>query len=349
MKQSSLLLTLSFLILILNITGCSVARFAETRMGYGIKNANKIKMDLDFQLGFDAIDNSLTVKLERQPYSIYKPQITLNDLGIGLAALGLLGKVFYDNWDHDNTFTFSDDTFDWEDSELWEKAVLIGVPIDILLYWGFSYTFDRHKMKLPKQPLTGHPYRIELPDQAGLSTNYTTISGTERIAIRNFLADLGNPSYLRNVESLKFRVSTEVSGKRYKKDYTVSGLSVPSNSLSQIELESSNRSVQQVQVDANWSRNSVRAGERATLKVRVRNTSSAALTGLTVKTISRNPDFNDWELKFGNIAQGASETRLLRCMTNTNTQQKTVFVTLRFETSSGVVHPDIDKELKITE
>ncbi len=349
MKQSSLLLTLSFLILILNITGCSVARFAETRMGYGVKNANKINMALDFQVGFDAIDNSLTVKLERQPYNIYKPRITLNDLGIGLAALGLLGKVFYDNWDHDNTFDFSDDTFDWEDSELWEKAVLIGVPIDILLYWGFAYTFDRHNIKQPKQPLTGHPYRIELPDQAGLSTNYTTITGTERIEFRDFLADLGNPPYLRNIESLKFRVSTEVGGKRYKKDYTVSGLSVPSEPITQFDLEPPIRSAHQVQVDANWSKARLRAGEKTTLTVRVRNTSSAVLTGLTVKTISGNPDFNDWELKFGNIAHGESETKALRCMINADGQQKTVSVTLRFETSSGVIHPDIEKKLEITE
>ena len=85
----------------------------ETRIGYGIKKANRTDLDLDFQLNFNETARSFIVTLEYQPYAIYKPRITLTDLGVGLASLGLLGKVFYDNWDHDNTFTFTDDTFDW--------------------------------------------------------------------------------------------------------------------------------------------------------------------------------------------------------------------------------------------
>ncbi|MCY4569561.1 MAG: hypothetical protein OXD49_14785, partial [Candidatus Poribacteria bacterium] len=131
MKQNLVVLTVTVLMLI-NITGCSVVRFAETRMEYGLKKANKTRMDLDFQLGFNATDGSLRVTLEHQPYTIYKPRITLTDLGVGLASLGLLGKVLYDNWDHDYTFSFVDDTFDWYGSEPWEKAVMIGVPADIL-------------------------------------------------------------------------------------------------------------------------------------------------------------------------------------------------------------------------
>ena len=115
--KRNLHLSLLSLLLLINITGCSVTRFAETRLGYGVKKANKTDLNLDFQLGFNATDGSLIVTLEYQPYSIYKPRITLTDLGVGLAALGLLGKVFYDNWDHDYTFTLVDDTFDWYGSE----------------------------------------------------------------------------------------------------------------------------------------------------------------------------------------------------------------------------------------
>ena len=133
MKQDLRVFALIFFLLV-HITGCSVTRFMETRMGHGIKKANRTDLDLDFQLNFNETARSFIVTLEYQPYAIYKPRITLTDLGVGLASLGLLGKVFYDNWDHDNTFTFTDDTFDWYDSQPWEKAVLIGVPIDILLY-----------------------------------------------------------------------------------------------------------------------------------------------------------------------------------------------------------------------
>ena len=127
-------------------------------MEYGLKKANKTRMDLDFQLGFNVTDRSLRVTLEHQPHAIYKPRITLTDLGIGIASLGLLGKVLYDNWDHDYTFTFVDDTFDWYGSEPWEKAVMIGVPADILLYWAFSYPFDRKFVKTGP-PLIDRPYR----------------------------------------------------------------------------------------------------------------------------------------------------------------------------------------------
>ena len=160
--------------LLINITGCSVTRFVETRMGYGVKKANRTDLDLDFQLNFDETARSFIITLEYQPYAIYKPRITLTDFGIGLASLGLLGKVVYDNWDHENTTTFADDTFDWYDSEPWEKAVLIGVPIDLLLYWGFSYPFDQKAIRLPKQPLIAHSYRIELPDHGRIGRDYRT-------------------------------------------------------------------------------------------------------------------------------------------------------------------------------
>ena len=148
--------------------------------------------------------------MEHQPYSIHKPRITLTDLGVGLASLGLLGKVLYDNWDHDYTFTFIDDTFDWYDSEPWEKAVMIGVPVDILLYWTVAYPFDRKLVKTQRRPLTDHPYRIVLPDHGNIGIDYWTTTGIERIEIKNFLSELGYPSFLEgHVESLKFRASTQ--------------------------------------------------------------------------------------------------------------------------------------------
>ena len=200
--------------LLINITGCSVTRFVETRMGYGVKKANRTDLDLDFQLNFDETARSFIITLEYQPYAIYKPRITLTDLGIGLASVGLLGKVVYDNWDHDNTTTFADDTFDWYESEPWEKAVLIGVPIDILLYWGFSYPFDQKAVRLKRQPLIAHPYRMELPDHGRIGREYRTLTGREQIEIHKFLSEISHPPYLQDVEFLKFRASTEVGRAR---------------------------------------------------------------------------------------------------------------------------------------
>ena len=324
--------------LLIHITGCSVTRFMETRMGYGVKKANRTDLDLDFQLDFNETARSFIVTLEYQPYAIYKPRITLTDLGVGLASLGLLGKVFYDNWDHDNTFTFADDTFDWYDSEPWEKAVLIGVPIDILLYWGFSYPFDQKAIKLQKQPLIAHPYRIELPDHGRIGREYRTLTGTEEIEIQKFLSELKHPPYLQNIEFLKFRASTEVGGRQYSRDHTIPPEFIPSPNEKSVE------------VDVQWIEHQLRAGEKATLKMIVKNAGETTLTGVTTTTVSLDPYFDNWVLEFGNIVQGASETRVLRCGTSKGLRpQATVSVVLRFEAATGVIHPEIETELEIIE
>ena len=336
MKQNLVVFTLTVLVLI-NVTGCSVVRFAETRMGEGLKPANKTKMDLDFQFGFDSTDQSLRVTLEYQPYTIYKPRITWTDLGVGLASLGLLGKVLYDNWDHDYTSTFVDDTFDWYGSEPWEKAVMIGVPVDILLYWTFAYPFDRKSVKREKPSMEGYSYRIDLPGHGSIGRDYLTTTGKERIYVRDFLSELGNPAFLRNIESLTFRASTEVSGKRHNRDHTVSPIPPPPPPPTL-----------QVEVEAQWVKNRLRVGERAILKVTVSNARETVLTEFTATTSSANPRFDNWELKFGDIASEISETRALGFSTDEMSAQD-VRVKLRFETVDGVVHEEIEKVLHVIE
>ena len=335
-----------------------MVRFAETRTGYGLKKANKTRMDLDFQLEFNVTDRSLRLTLEHQPYAIYKPRITLTDLGIGIASLGLLGKVLYDNWDHDYTFSFVDDTFDWYGSEPWEKAVMIGVPADILLYWAFSYPFDRKAVRIQRQPLTAHPYRIELPDHGNIGRSYRTTTGTEQIYIRNFLSDLGNPSFLKDIESLKFRAFTEVGGKQYNKDYTVSGIiirnldppdPIPTPQPDPIPAPPDPIPTPQVEIDAQWVENRLRAGEKATLKITVKNTSETVLMEFIVTTVSPDPHFNNWELKFGNIAPRASETRSLGFSTVPEMPPQDVSVTLHFESAKDTVHEEIARILHIIE
>ena len=339
MKRDLPLLAL-ILLLLIDMTGCSVVRFSETRIGHGMKSANKTDLDLDFRLGFNATESSLSVTLEHQPYSIYKPRITLTDVGVGLAALGLFGKVYYDHWNHKYTSTLTDDTFDWYGTQPWEKAVLIGVPIDFLLYWCFSYPFDRKAVRLRRQPLTGHEYRIELPDYGRIGINYRATTGTEQINIQNFLSELSNPPNFENMRSLKFRASTEVNGTRYRRDYIVSGFIPPPPPPP----------LQRIEVEGQWIQSRLRAGDRATLEVTVKNTGTTILTGFTVKTVSIDPHLDGWELAFSDIAQGASETRTLRCITDRNMRpQETVSIRLQFQDGKGIVHPEIETQLEIIE
>lgn len=338
MKQNLPIFTLIFFLFI-TITGCSVARFTETRFGYGVKTANKTDLDLDFQLRFNTIDQSFHITLAYQPYAVHKPQITLIDLGVGLASLGILGKVLYDNWDHDYTFTFLDDTFDWYGSEPWEKVVMIGVPVDLLLYWTLSYPFDRRAIKLQRQPLVDHPYRIQLPDHGNIGIDYRTTTGNEKIYVQKFLDDLRNPAYLQQLESLKFEVSTAIGNRRYRRQHTLGFIP--------LLPPPPNGSTQHVEVDGEWVKRRLRTDEKATLKVVVKNTSKTVLIGVTATTQSTDPNFNDWSLAFGNIAPGASKTRVLRCSTGPNSTR--VSVRLRFEASTGVIHPEIQTTLEIIE
>ena len=338
MKQNLTVFTLTVVILI-NITGCSVVRFAETRMGEGIKPANKTRMDLDFQFGFNPTDQSLRVTLARQPYAVYKPKITLTDLGVGLASLGLLGKVLYDNWDHDYTFTFVDDTFDWYGSEPWEKAVMIGVPADILLYWAFAYPFDWKAMRMPRQPLTDHRYRIELPDHGSIGRDYRTTTGIEHIEVREFLSELGNVSFLRDIETLKFRAATEIGGKQHKRDYAISPVPLPLTPPPPPPPR-------QVEIEALWVENRLSAGKRAILKITVSNARQTALTEFTATTSSENLRFHDWKLEFGDIASETSKTRALGFSTDEVSPQA-VPVHLRFEAANDFTHPEIEKILHI--
>lgn len=325
--------------LVINVTECSVSRFVETRMGYGIKKVNKTDLKVNFNLDYNPIDRSLSVKLAYQPYEIHKPRITLNDLGIGIASLGLFGLVFYDNWDHDNTFDLTDDTFDWYDSELWEKVVLIGVPADILLYWAFSYPFDRKLVKLREQPLTEHPYRIELPDHSNIGVNYQTATGNEKIEIQKFLSDLGNQSYLQNIGRLKFRATTEVRGIKYKRDYIA-----PIHQWDQLTPPRP----PQIEIDVKWEDNSIRHGEQAILRITVKNTTEKGLTDLIATTNSLNPHFNTWELKFGNIPSEKSVTRSIGFSTNSEMLSENVTVNIIFKTANEDVNQTKQTELNIT-
>ncbi len=337
MKKNFLLFTLSVLLLI-NVTGCSVVRFTETRMMEGVKKVNKTDLKLDFQLDYNPTNRSLSINLAHQPYAIYKPQITLIDLGVGLASFGILGKVFYDNWDHDYTFDFTDDTFNWYGSEWWEKAILIGVPVDMLLYWTFSYPFDRKMVKLQRQSLINYPYRIELPDHGRIGIDYTTKTSIDQIEIEKFISDLGNPSYLKNIGSLKFQVSTEVSGEKYRKYYTAP-MPIP---------QPFPPPPVKTKIDAEWVKNSVRAGEKAVLRITVENTGETVLAELTGITTSPNTHFDNWELKFGNIPRGKSETRALGFSTDEEMLSTEITVIIHFKTSNGNVDREIQKEISIT-
>ena len=92
----------------------------------------------------------------------------------------------------------------------------------------------------------------------------------------------------------------------------------------------------------------LRVGEKATLKITVRNTNKDALEGFTMITEGAVSHFNNWALEFGNIASGATKTRALGFSTDEMSPQN-VSVRLRFEAANNFTHPEIEKILRIIE
>ena len=235
-KLISLMVGISIL---MGTTGCSVVRFVENSVGYGVRQTAVLSTDTrddqlireDFDLRFNASQQGFSVQLRYQPYYqsesreivTTKARITALDLAVGLASAGLFGWTLYDNWagsgvyipDENGDLT-ENSSLQWGRTALWEKAVLIGVPIDFLLS-GFLYTTTQELM-LPWEktgeragawePMRDHPYRIELPDY-NFSKEYRTTPDPKSIAIRAFMDGLPTPGRLLNVNTLKLRASAK--------------------------------------------------------------------------------------------------------------------------------------------
>lgn len=324
------------ILLVINVLGCSVSRVVETRMDYGLKKVAKTEVKVIFSLDYNHEDGLLKVRLAEQPYQIYKPKLTLNDVGIGLAALGLWSLVFYDNWDHDNTFDFSDDTFDWYDSELWEKVVLIGVPTDILLFWTFSYPFDWKKIELREIPLIDHPYRLQLPDHGNIGVDYKTLTGIDQIKVTEFKSNLGNRVYIQNtIGDLKIQASTTVNNKRYLSNYTIPNIP---NGPVPVPIPG-------IATTIKWRVNPIKSGERAILDITAENTGKKTITGLTATINSTNPYFvvND-DLIFRNLGPREKDTKAIAFSPDPNLQNAEILINVIFITLNG----DVNQEDSIT-
>ena len=219
--------------------------------------------------------------------------------------------------------------------------MLIGVPADILLYWTFSYPIDRKKVKLPQQPLIDHPYRIELPDHGNLGIDYNTTTGDEEIVIKRFLADLGNPSYLNNINILRFRVTTEDGGKHYRRHYTAPA---PKGQIIPLIPD---QPYKKVKIDTEWIKNPISSGERAILKITVKNNGKTELIDFTAKTTSIDPNFNGFDLEFGNIQSGKSKSISIGFHTDSEITPQDILVDLSFKDSTGIVTQETPKKLSI--
>ena len=256
MKQVLINMILITLISI-STAGCTVIRVMKTNAGHAVEktveNTEERKTQLsqrDFRLGFDTTGSRLGVRLEYRPYYslekrelvTYKPKKGGRSLEMlmGLASVGLLSWAVVDSLVETEELKVNDQgglskvyEFDWNRANALQKAIMIGVPLDAILwaYYATQYETTVHEPWKRKGKITGdwqvlrnHPYRIELPDY-NFGKDYESESGNERVQISDFLARVENPGRFKDVDSVSLRASTKFDGKAYQKTLRFTGQS----------------------------------------------------------------------------------------------------------------------------
>lgn len=248
MKQVLINMMLITLISI-STAGCTVIRVMQTNAGHAVEkivgNTEERQTQLsqrDFRLGFDATGSRLGIRLEYRPYYslekrelvTYKPKKGGRSLEVlmGLASVGLFSWAVIDSLVETGELRVNDQgglskvyEFDWNRANALQKAIMIGVPLDAILwvYYATEYEATVHEPWKRKgeiigdwQVLRNHPYRIELPEY-NFGKDYESESGNERVQISDFLARVEDPGRFKDIDSVSLRASTEFDGKAYQK------------------------------------------------------------------------------------------------------------------------------------
>ncbi len=389
--KHKLINVLVFSVIVLSTAGCSAVRLVENSFGYGIDRTTVVDTEerrnevhpRDFQIQFGATETDFRFQLQYVPhYKIeqrdiikYRPESTLLDLAVGLATTALWGKAIYDTWlykeekladtqvDWDN-FEPYDFRFDWEGTSFWNKAIMIGVPVDIVLYRLIGSIRRTHRTGWAQtgeeagslQGIRQQDYRIELPTY-DFSKQYRTTSGDETVPIHGFLYGLEEPKPFLNLSSIDVHASTKVDGKTGEETLTLEGweqlkpfrwhaLKV----VEGIDMFSTGQPVGKPLakvVEARWKPNPVRAGDTTTLSVTVENSGKGALYRFTTHTVSTESAFKNKKLEFGKIAVGASRTLKLPVKTEASMKTQTLTIPLRFAEYNNYAPPDKERRLHI--
>ena len=385
------LIGLTIIVLIsMSTVGCSVVRVMQTRAGYNVERsvgtAEERQTQLsyrDFRLGFGATGDQLGVRLEYRPhYSIerrelvtYKPAKGWRPLESLMAAsyLGLLGWVVYDNLTETGEIVVNDvgallnnaDEFDWYRSTSLQKAIIVGVSLDFILWAGLGtqYKATVHEPWKRSGEISGewqllgnHPYRIELPSY-NFGKDYLSESGNESVQISKFLSGIENPDRFREIDSASLWASTEFDGTLHKENVTLTTQAqlqpFHNAALAALNIDMFStgkpRLMPRAEAVAEWNKVPMQAGDVATLRVTVENTGKGTLYRLTAITVSKNRTFNNHELKFGKIEPGESRIVPISFELDKLMRTQEIPIGIKFGEYNGHVPENIDAELKVIE
>ena len=373
-----------------SVSGCPTAvRLIETQAGVGVKKTTETETRKtkklnrkDIQMRFKATGNNLNFRLQYQPYYEIEQrrEITKNNPD-GSILDNLLGAAEY--MGVASAFLLVLASEGNKDLEDWQKVLLIGVPIDRMLFWlTRDYSSTKYTpwqpVKIEPGPLewiTGQHYRIDLPAY-NFSKKYRTKSGDERIYLSDFLSSMKDPSPLRKIRSIDVRASaqikikngseitvkdpspwemrligdqTSIQTKNYSKTITISdqaGLRVFHNTAKRTKQP---KLQPLAEASAQWVKGNLQAGKTAKLKVTVKNTGKGGLYAVIAKTESSNPAFNNRKLKFGDIKPGNSKTLELSFKTDKLMRTRDIPIDITFDEYNDYEPPDIPAKLHIVE
>lgn len=368
--------------------GCSAVRLIQTNAGVeatkSVERSEERRTPLsrkDFRFGFNASGSQLGVRLEYRPYYdleiqehvVYTPNVrsTTAELILGAATSGLFIWALVDNLVETGEIAVNDEgelynvhEFDWDGANSLQKAIIIGVPLDFLLY-GAALSVEMKVREPWKQRgtfpdewqlLRNHPYRIELPTY-NFGRDYRSKTGNESIAVTEFLTGIKNPISFMNIDSVSLRASTDFEGKGYQKtlNFTTQTQLQPFREVALaskgIDMISTGkpRLMPRPETTFRWNKNTVQAGEMATLWVTIKNTGKGALYRVTALTVSQDPTLNNHELKFGKIEPDNSISIPVSFKTDKLKRTQEIPVRIKFAEYNGHIPENIEAKLKVVE
>ena len=373
----------------ISTAGCTVVRVMQTNAGSNaeklVKNTEERRTQLsqrDFRLRFNATGSQLGVRLEYRPYYglekrelvKYVPKEGVGSLEIlmGLTSVGLLSWAVFDNLVETGEVKINDEgelynvrELDWNRTSALQKAIMIGVSIDAILwtYYATKYETTVHEPWKRKgevmgewQLLGNHPYRIELPTY-NFGKDYASESGNELFQISDFLSRVENPGRFKDVDSVLLRASTEFDRRVYQETLTLTRQSQlqpfhdTALAATGIDMISTGkpRLMPRPEVVTEWHKAPIQAGDEATLDVRVKNTGKGTLYRFTALTMSSNPTFNNRELKFGKIAPGESKKVSVSFQVDKLMRTRDIPIRIRFTEYNSHIPADIEAKLHVVE
>ena len=240
----------------ISTAGCSVLRLAETRAGHAVEKTvsdieeRRIQLSRrDFQLQFGTTKNDLSFHLQYRPYYkverreivTYKPRGLLAESILGLVTMALWIWAYTDSMVETGQFKINDEgelyavkRFDWDKANPWQKAILIGVPVDSIL-WLFTSSTEM-KVHQPWKQAGEIPGKWESSANQPLAISlsfplfryhyqgayHTDSNGRFIIPATELIDKIPNLEPALRTNSIKIDTSTTVDGQEQQDSVTIS-------------------------------------------------------------------------------------------------------------------------------